>query len=277
MFPYLRNKMRMFFFISKVFFLSFFFMATFNFSPQSLSGEIQEFEEEPWWDETLEEDIDFETAEIKDPLEGINRTVFRFNDIVDGMIFKPAAILYNSTVPELGKKGVNNFLHNIFSPLYFVNYTLQRDGDRAVKTFFRFFINSTVGLFGLVDVAGKMGITSEATSMNETLASWGVKNGPYLVLPLIGPSSFRGTIGIVSDWYINPIYYISENNHQKNNRHYQQKNLLYAIYGVDAVNRRSQLLLFLNDINKNSLDPYTSLRSAYFQKQIEINKQFDKK
>lgn len=127
-----------------------------------------------------------------DPLEPLNRLIFGINDLFDFVILRPVAEIYRAITPEPLRNGVTNVLDNLFSPVVFLNHILQGEPERATATLFRFITNSTFGLFGLVDVTSDLGYPRYNTDFNQTLTAWGVDTGPYLVLPLIGPSSFRG-------------------------------------------------------------------------------------
>ncbi|RZI46663.1 MlaA family lipoprotein [Candidatus Finniella inopinata] len=233
-------------------------------APASSGGEAT-----PWW---AEDQSQVEKLDEPDPLEPLNRVVFNFNRVADGVLIRPIAILYDDIVHDVAKTGVSNFMENLFSPVTLGNNILQGEGERAFHTIFRFVINSTIGLLGLMDVAREMGLPGHPATLNQTFAKWGVETGPYLVLALLGPSSFRGTYGMVGDWFMNPLSYAVKNTHRRHNRHHQQRWLLYELYGLDITNRRAKLITALDDIEKNSLDPYASMRSVYFQKQKELEK-----
>lgn len=238
--------------------------------PEQLIGDTPTVglgEDVPWW---AEDQSQVALLDEPDPLEPLNRVIFNFNRVADGILIKPIAILYDDIVPETAKTGVTNFMENLFAPVTLANNVLQGEGERAFHTIFRFVINSTIGLLGLMDVAKELGLPSQPATLNQTFAKWGMETGPYLVLPFFGPSSFRGTYGMVGDWFINPLGYVVQNKHRRHNRYGQQRRLLYALYGLDIVNRRAKLITALNDIEKNSLDPYASMRSIYFQKQKEL-------
>lgn len=223
-----------------------------------------------WWAKNFDDE---HVLAEPDPLEPMNRVFFNFNRVLDGILLKPMAIGYDNLLPRPAKDGVTNFMDNLFAPLGVVNYCMQGEGKRSFETFSRFLINTTFGFFGLVDVAKEIGIPSHPATFNQTLASWGIETGPYLMVPFVGPSSFRGAYGMVADWFLNPLYYIARNKHRQGNKHRQQVYLLYALYGIDLVNRRSKLIDALNDIERNSLDPYVTIRNIYFQKQAEMERE----
>jgi phospholipid-binding lipoprotein MlaA len=218
------------------------------------------------------DDDDDDVLDEPDPLEPVNRVTFAFNRVIDGLILKPFAALYEDVVNDTAKEAVRNVVSNAFEPVGVVNHSLQGEGERAGKTVARFVINTTVGFFGLMDAADGMGLPKATTSMNETFATWGIGTGPYIVLPVLGPSSLRDTVGKVGDYYSNPFYYITRNKHRAHNRHRQQWLLLEAIYGLDALERRRQVLGPLRDLERMSSDFYVGMRSVFFQKQAALEK-----
>jgi phospholipid-binding lipoprotein MlaA len=228
-------------------------------------------ESHAWWADNFDEEK--EKAADPDPLEPVNRVLFSFNRVLDGTILKPLAIMYNDTFSDTAKTGVSNFIDNAFAPVSVFNSSLQGEGERAVDTLCRFAVNTVFGVFGLIDVAKETNKEKHFATFNQTLATWGVETGPYLMIPFVGPSTFRGAFGLLADWAMNPLYYIAHNKHRLHNRHRQQIYLWYALYGVDIINRRSKLIEALNDIEKNSLDPYATIRSIYFQKQAEMERE----
>ena len=203
-----------------------------------------------------------------DPLEPLNRAVFKFNRVTDELVLKPAAQAYDFVVPDPGKSGVRNFLNNLRSPVVLANDILQGEGDRAGNTLGRFMINTIFGL-GLFDVATDAGYPNHYEDFGQTLAVWGLSAGPYLMLPFFGPSNPRDASGLVVDSFVfdpfgafNPIG-------------------LNPSTGVgltrtvaDAVDRRYRLGPALDDVYANSLDPYTTFRTVYRQRRaIEIRNQ----
>lgn len=197
-----------------------------------------------------------------DPLEPLNRLIFGINDLVDFVLLRPVAEIYRAIVPEPVRNGVTNVLDNLFTPVVFLNHVLQAEPERAAATFFRFLINSSFGLGGLVDVTSDMGYPRYDTDFNQTLTAWGVDTGPYLVLPLIGPSSFRGATGFVGDYFADPL------NLYLNNRHHRKYRYWLTIrYGFDIVSHREKVLETIDNLRNGSLDMYATMRSIYFQRQ----------
>lgn len=215
-------------------------------------------------------------VESNDPLEPLNRFFFGFNQIFDGTLLKPISIMYRGLIPQYGRNGIANFIDNIFSPVVFINHLLQGQGERAATTFVRFFLNSTIGILGLFDAAKEIGMPGYEATFNQTLTVWGADTGPYLMLPFLGPSSVRGLIGIAGEYYMNPLTYYTNNKHHRYNHYGQQRKLLYALYGLDIVGRRSKLIDALNDLERNSVDYYTAVRTIYFQRQQTMKEEIRK-
>jgi phospholipid-binding lipoprotein MlaA len=224
----------------------------------------------------LFEGLDENNPEIKsvdsvDPLEPMNRAFYSFNrTFVDGLVLKPLACLYRDTVHDKAKEGTENFIANMSLPLQTINHTLQMDGTRAFHSVFRLVINTTVGLFGLMDPASRLGFPNYETSFNETLTTWGLESGPYLMLPFVGPSSFRGVWGTGGDWFLNPWRFYTNNKKRFSNRHGQERYLFLSLYGANIVAVRSKLIGMVNDIDQTSKDPYVSIRNYYFQQQKKM-------
>lgn len=196
--------------------------------------------------------------ETNDPLEPMNRAIFQFNEVADKVILRPVAIGYKTVVPRGIRIAIRNFLNNLKSPVVLMNDLLQGEGIRARDTFGRFMVNTILGVGGLIDIASDAGIPYHHEDFGQTLAVWGVKPGPYLVLPLIGPSGFRDAVGIGIDGAVDPAgRYIAEE---------------YGIEGtatrftVDAVDWRATNLKVIDDLRASSLDFYATVRSAYRQR-----------
>lgn len=198
-----------------------------------------------------------------DPLEELNRLIFKFNYIVDGILIKPMAIIFHEITPEPVRNGIHNVLQNIWSPISALNYMLQGRFDNAGTTVTRFLVNTSMGLGGLMDAANEIGMPGEHTSFGDTLAVWGVEDGPYLVLPIIGPSTFREAFGRVVDYFTDPLYYHA--NVKSRNLRHKRKWIWYARWGATTLSTRERLLDSLDALEKNSIDYYTALRSVYLQ------------
>ncbi len=209
---------------------------------------------------TREEKDDIADEDENDPLEPLNRTIYFMNSIVDAIILKPLAITYRLVLPEEVRNGVGNAFANLAAPITSLNHLLQGEPSRAGTALVRFGLNSTIGILGLFDAAKELGIPGIETNFNETLGIWGVNTGPYLMLPLIGPSSFRGTVGLGADYFTQPLNYFV-------NTHHDNQDIAYSLLGLELIHQRNLVLEALDDLEATSLDMYASLRSIYFQKQ----------
>ncbi len=211
-------------------------------------------------DQVSTDSEDFETTtiedEIYDPLEPINRAIFSFNNVADRIVLEPIAKGYKK-LPSPLQSGINNFLSNLRAPLVVVNQLLQGQGENAIQSSGRFIVNSTIGVFGLFDVAEKMGLEEKEEDYGQTLATWGVGDGFYIVLPLFGPSNLRDTSGMVLTMMTDPInaYAISEG----------EAWLVPMRTAANAVDTRSQIIDEVNALRDNSVDYYAAVRSSYYQ------------
>ena len=193
-------------------------------------------------------------AIVADPLEGFNRAVFIFNDKLYMYGLKPIAKGYARVVPSFARKGVKNFFNNLFFPIRFVNNLLQGKGEAAGMEFSAFFINTTLGFGGLNDFAQKyVGIRLQDEDFGQTLGSYGIGNGFYLMLPVLGPSSLRDAVGRAGDWLVNPINYA------------EPWELSWGLWGLEKVNWISFHIGEYEAFKKASIDPYTAMRNAYVQ------------
>ncbi len=195
--------------------------------------------------------------ETNDPLEPTNRFLFDVNNAVDKAVLKPVAKGYRSVVPSDARNGIRNFFDNAGTPVILINDILQGQGGRAAETLVRFFVNSTAGFFGFFDVAGDYGLERHEEDFGQTLAVWGAGEGPYMMLPVFGPSNVRDTVGLIADSFMNPLSYWASNNDLRIPR--------YGASLVDGIDKRSRKIETLEDIERDSLDFYATLRSLYRQ------------
>jgi phospholipid-binding lipoprotein MlaA len=192
-----------------------------------------------------------------DPLEPTNRVVFDVNMALDKAILKPIAFVYKEGVPKEGREAVSSFLDNLRTPVIFANDLMQGEMNRAWTTLVRFAANSTFGVGGLMDVAADMGYQKHDEDFGQTLAVWGVEEGPYLMLPLFGPSNPRDAAGRVVDSVLDPLSWVAPGWAQ------------YSRFGLSAVDERAAHYDELNDLEKSSLDFYAAIRSLYRQKRAD--------
>ena len=196
--------------------------------------------------------------EANDPLEPMNRHVFEFNRVLDGLLFKNVAEFYRIVVPEPVRKSIHNVIVNLNEPVVFANNLLQAKIERGGTTFARFAVNSTVGIAGLFDVATEMGLKEQTGDFGQTLYSWGVEDGgPYLVLPILGPTNPRDGIGMGVDSYIDPWRYISSD--------VGISHFMWTRFVMDGLDKRVKAGPELEEIERNSVDYYASLRSLFRQ------------
>ena len=150
----------------------------------------------------LDNDADYLADEISDPWEGFNRSMYRFNYRFDKYVFLPVVNGYKFITPDFLEKGIHNFFLNLEDITTFYNSILQFNGTKTVQTTGRFLVNTTVGLLGFIDVASMLDMPKHDEDFGQTLGYWGVGNGPFLVLPLLGPSNVRDGIGLGVDWAV---------------------------------------------------------------------------
>lgn len=215
-------------------------------------------------------------GEMIDPLEPLNRFTFAVNDYADGAAIKPVAHLYEDVTPEEVRKGVTNFTDNLCFPINFVNFLGQGRFEHAGHSVARFFVNTILGVGGIFDPATEVfGLKKEKTGFGETLGSWGMHAGPYLVLPLYGPSSFRGGIGKAADYFGHPLYLATINKkvHKRHNHHHQYYHWYIGTGIMDAINLRQQYLKTLDDLKAESIDEYEARKSLYTQDVVAKQKQ----
>jgi phospholipid-binding lipoprotein MlaA len=193
--------------------------------------------------------------EAHDPFEPLNRHIFAFNQAIDVAIVRPVSVTYREIVPDPIKTAVNNFLNYLKSPVILANDLMQGEWTRAGETAERILTNTLA--LGLVDVAGDK-IPFHDEDFGQTLAVWGIKEGPYLVLPLLGPSNPRDGLGILVDWFIDPVYWVAVNNNGEA--------FTWARTGARVVTYRVDTLQFSDDLERNSLDYYAAIRDIYRQR-----------
>ncbi|MHC4638044.1 MAG: MlaA family lipoprotein [Planctomycetota bacterium] len=209
----------------------------------------------------FEDELAEKKIEVSDPLKGLNQLMFNLNDTIYFWILKPVTTVYRDIAPEPVRIGIDNFFHNLTTPIRFVNCVVQGKGDAAGTEFYRFAINTTIGVLGFGDPAqDKYGLKSVEEDLGQTLGVHGVGNGFYLVLPLLGPSTARDAAGKVGDMFLNPVFYVDPTE---------------AAIGISTVkftNETSFRIGEYEDFKAAALDPYVAMREAYIQyrsKQIQ--------
>jgi phospholipid-binding lipoprotein MlaA len=190
-----------------------------------------------------------------DPLEPLNRKVFQFNEAVDKAVTKPVAQGYRAVVPPPVRGGITNFFGNFRDVTTAVKNLLQLKVPRAASDLGRIAINSTLGILGFFDVASRLGLEKHDEDFGQTLGHWGAQPGPYLMLPLLGPSTARDTVGLVGDYFTDPEFYLFNSSPES-----------YLVFGVRVINLRANLLAVEGVLDQAGLDRYAFLRDAYLQR-----------
>jgi len=199
-----------------------------------------------------------DTANASDPFEGYNRAMYSFNDTADRTVLKPIAKAYDTVMPDPLSQGVSNIFSNLNEITVIINDLLQFKFAQALDDFGRFGLNTTVGFGGLFDVAGHAGYEKNNEDFGQTLGAWGVDTGPYVVLPFFGPRTVRDTVGMVGDYYSDPITYIDDNGTQN------------AFYATRIVDKRANLLKAEKVLDEAALDEYSYVRDAYLQQRQNL-------
>src|SRR3954471_1291599 len=200
------------------------------------------------------------TKNPRDPLEPMNRAIYTINDGLDKVILKPVATVYKAVLPQFVRTGVTNFYNNLYDVLTAVNNLLQGKVGDASSDVGRIALNTTVGLAGLIDVATELGLEKHKEDFGQTLGRWGIPSGPYLQIPLLGPSSFRDGVGSLVDLKLDPIFWIWRD-------HIPTRNSVFALY---VINLRENLLDSTKILDEAALDPYEFQRDAYLQRRRNL-------
>ena len=190
----------------------------------------------------------------RDPFESYNRAMYAFNDSVDKAVIRPVAQTYKDYMPNLLQTGISNFFDNLGDLNVMVNNLLQFKIKNAVSDFGRILWNSTVGIFGLIDVASHMGLQKHDEDFGQTFAVWGIPDGPYIVLPLLGPSTARDTVGWVGDIYVDPLFTLEEDG-----------TIYWGLIALRFIETRADLLSASRILEQAAIDPYIFVRDAYLQ------------
>lgn len=193
-------------------------------------------------------------ADLRDPWESMNRSVYSFNDALDNVAIKPAAKAYTAVLPSPVRTGIHNFFGNLSDVWTLANTALQLKGEATAETFMRISVNTVLGLGGVLDVASEMGLQKRKEDFGQTLGYWGVQPGPYVVLPIWGPSTLRDALSTPFDLQGDPV------------QQFQDRSSREVLAVTRVLDVRSTLLDSLDVIKSAALDPYTFVRDAYLQK-----------
>ncbi len=195
----------------------------------------------------------------RDPLEALNRRIYEFNQGVDYILFTPIAKGYQFITPQFAREGITRMFKNTMEPCNAVNNVLQGKVEDGILSLFRLMINSTVGIAGFFDVASEVDIPRKEEDMGQTFAKWGIPNGPFIMLPFFGPSTFRDGIGLIPDLALDPNFYVDE------------PWVKWPWWGMKYVSIRERLFP-VTDMLASTVDPYIATRDAYLANRIsEIN------
>lgn len=197
-------------------------------------------------------------AQVYDPIEPVNRVIFSFNDKLDQYVLRPVAQGYVDVVPRLVRTGVSNVFGNISDMFSALNNALQGKSEPLGNDLGRVLVNSTFGLGGIFDIAGEGGVEKSGEDFGQTLGYWGLGPGPYLVLPILGPSSVRDTAGLIVQGYLDPVNQVTPNPNK------------YELIGARAIDARAGLLGTEDLVAGAALDRYTFIRSAYTQRRRSL-------
>lgn len=195
-----------------------------------------------------------------DPFEPMNRGIFWINQGIDYILIEPLATVYTEVVPDYGRDRVAYILRNLNEPVVLANNFLQGELEDARGTIWRFLINTTIGVLGIFDVATDLGFPYKKEDLGLTFASWGFDHGPYLILPILGPSSVRDGIGRLGDYAFDPINWwvfgIPSTAHT----------------GIQILDAKADNIEITNDIKKNAIDYYASIRAWYMERREDLRK-----
>jgi phospholipid-binding lipoprotein MlaA len=197
------------------------------------------------------------TRDARDPLEPFNRSMSAFNSVVDTALIKPAAQAYVKAIPRPVRTGINNFFGNLGDISVMFNNLLQGKINNAASDFGRLSMNSTFGLLGLFDVATPLGIPKHDEDFGQTLGKWGVGPGPYIVLPIFGPTTTRDGLASLPDSVLNPVNYIED------------EATRWSLFGLGIVNTRANLLKATNILDEAAMDKYIFTRDALLQRRLK--------
>ncbi len=192
--------------------------------------------------------------EANDPLEPMNRGLFEVYKFTDDILIKPLALMFRLLLPPEPRRGVRNFLSNLRAPVNFANDLLQGKVDRAYVTFQRFAVNTTLGIGGVMDIAADFDIKGHKEDFGQTLAVWGSVDGPYIMLPLLGPTNPRDLVGLVMDGFIDPLGY------------FVASEALLGRTFARGIDERERVVDALDEIERSSLDLYATYRTLYRQR-----------
>ncbi len=198
-------------------------------------------------------------------LESYNRAMFSFNNKVDKYVLRPVAKGYKAVTNDYVRQRVSNFFNNIDEPISAANHILQGEFADSGNNLGRFAINTTIGLVGLFDVASSMGLEKNKTGFDETLATWCVPDGPFIILPIVGPSTPRAATGFVVDGYSSPSYWIAQESGGED-----AWLVYYGVSGLKYLNLYAENMSLLESLEEGSIDYYEAVKSMYLQNRSKL-------
>jgi phospholipid-binding lipoprotein MlaA len=197
-------------------------------------------------------------------LEQYNRAMFSFNNKVDKYVVRPVAKGYKAITNKYVRSRVSNFFSNIEEPVSAVNHVLQGDLKATGNNLGRFVVNTTLGVAGIFDVATSMGMSPNKTGFDETMSEWCVPDGPFVILPIIGPSTPRSTIGFIADGYSSPAYWGAREGDD------EAMAVYYGAMGLKYLNLMAENISFLESLEEGSIDYYEAIKSAFMQNRSKL-------
>ena len=221
------------------------------------------FDDDYQGDDNINHNNDYK---VYDPFESFNRKIFVFNNVVDKIIILPVARGYRKIMPKPIRNSINNFLDNLSTPFSVINSVIQGDGTNAMASFSSFLINSTIGVVGIFDIAGKKNIKYQKEDFGQSFGKYGATPGPYLIIPLIGPNNIRDFSGFAITKFIDPLSI----NGLKLGDDLLNDTELFSLAVINVINTRESLIDIIDDVNKNSFDQYATIRSAYSQRRNSL-------
>ena len=221
---------------------------------QSKQGDVEKGSLESDLDVFSDDETEEEAVQVADPLQHWNRAMFHFNDKLYFWLLKPVSRGYKAVVPRPVRSGVRNFFHNITAPIRMVSALLQGKGRKASAELTSFLINSTVGVLGFGNPAKRWPeLTHSEEDLGQTLATYGIGDGFYLVWPILGPSTLRDSVGMVGDWFLDPVSYV------------EPFEAYLGFWTLENVNDTSFRIGDYESLKEAAVDPYIALRNAYIQ------------
>ena len=207
-----------------------------------------------------------ENGEKTSALESYNHAMFKFNHAVEKGVIRPVAKGYRVVTNEYVRQRVTNFFDNLEEPVSMANHMLQGEFHESGENFARFVINTTLGGLGLYDVAAKAGLDKNPTGFDKTMATWGVPDGPYVILPILGPSTPRAATGWVADGYSAPAYWVAQGSAD------DDADLIYlGVSSLKYLNKYAENIKVIESLEEGSVDYYEAMKSAYLQNRAKIN------